>query len=159
MTRAAQIEELAKLRAQGLSNGEIAARMGTTLSHVKYLLLVSDIPQRNFGGWLTGERWTPNRLETLDSLLQQHTFSQAAQIMGKTKNALAGAAWRHLGGKTDPPASKPVLQFPPRGTCLWIDGDVLAHTAAFTCQGRVAVGEAYCPTHRRRVYQQPIPPA
>lgn len=150
---AAQIAELARLRETGMPNKAICASMGITNGRLANMIVVHDLRRRTVK--CNGERWSAADIDRLDRLLGEgETFERAARIMGRTKNSAVGAAHRHLARGLPPRPQRPVLEFPPPGFCLWLQGDMLAGTGSFPCSAHVQSGSAYCSEHHARVYQR-----
>jgi hypothetical protein len=89
-----------------------------------------------------------------------HRYTEIAQIVGTTKNAVAGILYRT---RQHPPRPEPVAkppEPPPAALegCRWIDGHPNKHGWRW-CGEPTPLGHAWCPAHRARVYTRRPQPA
>lgn len=117
--------------------------------------------------------WDEDNIEKLKKLRSNgKTFGQIAEILGTTRNSVAGALRRHVDLRKDAPRVTPVKALPakpgnaaPVGNavldlthwqCRWPIGDPRTPQFKF-CDGARAVGVPYCTTHMKLSYQ-PVRP-
>jgi hypothetical protein len=150
-----KIQRFIQYRNSGMRNPEIAKKFNVSISVISHVVSrwCPTLPRHRYG-WTP--IWTDARIAEIEDMLDEVPRPRYADIgarIGCSKNAIAGAVWRHVVKQQPAPAVPIELPEPKR--CMWPHGDPGSPGFHFCGATTAGLGDAYCLDHRAVAYVRP----